>query len=159
MNNLKVKMKEKMNNKGFSLVELIIVIAIMAVLIAVLAPQFLRYVERSRIARDNTSIGEIATSIKVAMAEEDINTAVAALAAQPSYTATGGDFTFTALANGGLDDEIITSVGATVNMTSNTYNTVPPTINVTVGTDGTVTVECEDYMTAPDSAINTTQRL
>ena len=30
--------KEKMNDKGFSLVELIIVIAIMAVLVVVLAP-------------------------------------------------------------------------------------------------------------------------
>ena len=33
--------KENMNNKGFSLVELIIVIAIMAILIVVLAPQYL----------------------------------------------------------------------------------------------------------------------
>ena len=40
--------KENMNNKGFSLVELIIVIAIMAILIVVLAPQYLKYVERSR---------------------------------------------------------------------------------------------------------------
>lgn len=35
-------------NKGFSLVELIIVIAIMAVLVGFLAPQFLKYVEKSR---------------------------------------------------------------------------------------------------------------
>lgn len=39
-------------NRGFSLVELIIVIAIMAVLIAVLAPQFIKYVEQSRRSRD-----------------------------------------------------------------------------------------------------------
>ncbi len=39
-------------NKGFSLVELIIVIAIMAVLVAVLAPQFIKYVEQSRRSRD-----------------------------------------------------------------------------------------------------------
>ena len=36
-----MKNEKKMNNKGFSLVELIIVIAIMAVLIAVLAPQYM----------------------------------------------------------------------------------------------------------------------
>ena len=36
------------NNKGFSLVELIIVIAIMVALVAMLAPQFVKYVTRSR---------------------------------------------------------------------------------------------------------------
>ena len=36
------------NNKGFSLVELIIVMAIMVVLVAVLAPQFTKYVNRAR---------------------------------------------------------------------------------------------------------------
>ena len=36
------------NDKGFSLVELIIVIAIMVALVALLAPQFVKYVQRSR---------------------------------------------------------------------------------------------------------------
>ena len=44
--------KERMNDRGFSLVELIIVIAIMAILIVVLAPQYLKYVERSRNSTD-----------------------------------------------------------------------------------------------------------
>ena len=57
--------KEKMNNKGFSLVELIIVIAIMAVLVVVLAPQYLKYVERSRNSTDLQNATEIVTALQV----------------------------------------------------------------------------------------------
>ena len=41
-------MKKQKNNKGFSLIELIVVVAIMAVLVGVLAPAYLRYVEKAR---------------------------------------------------------------------------------------------------------------
>lgn len=44
------KLCGKKENEGFSLVELIIVMAIMVALVAVLAPQFIGYVQR---ARDN----------------------------------------------------------------------------------------------------------
>ena len=57
--------KGKMNNKGFSLVELIIVIAIMAVLVVVLAPQYLKYVERSRNATDLQNARAIATACQI----------------------------------------------------------------------------------------------
>ena len=46
-------MKNKsMNNKGFSLMELIIVIVILAALVVVLAPQYLKYIEKTRRAMD-----------------------------------------------------------------------------------------------------------
>jgi prepilin-type N-terminal cleavage/methylation domain-containing protein len=46
-----IKMK-KLNNKGFSLVELIIVIAIMAILVGVVGTQVIPYLENSRKAKD-----------------------------------------------------------------------------------------------------------
>lgn len=64
-------MKKEMNNKGFSLVELIIVIAIMAVLIGVLAPQYLKYVNNSKVSTDITNAESIATAINVAVADND----------------------------------------------------------------------------------------
>lgn len=57
---------KKMNNKGFSLVELIIVIAIMAVLVGVLAPAYLRYVEKSRKSADVQAMDAVANAMEAA---------------------------------------------------------------------------------------------
>lgn len=43
---------KKLNNEGFSLVELIIVIAILAILAAIITPNLLKYSEKARRARD-----------------------------------------------------------------------------------------------------------
>lgn len=64
-------MKKEMNNKGFSLVELIIVIAIMAILIVVLAPQYLKYVERSRNSTDLQNATELKTAIETYVADPE----------------------------------------------------------------------------------------
>lgn len=52
------------NKKGFSLVELIIVIAIMVALIAVLAPSFIKYVQKSRDAALATAAEDLSQYIK-----------------------------------------------------------------------------------------------
>ena len=62
---------KKMNNKGFSLVELIIVIAIMAILIVVLAPQYLKYVERSRNSTDMQTATEFMDACEVWAADPE----------------------------------------------------------------------------------------
>ena len=54
------------NNKGFSLVELIIVIAIMAVLVGVLAPTYMQYVEKSKKSNDVSTVDTIVNAIEIA---------------------------------------------------------------------------------------------
>lgn len=147
MNNLKVKMKEKMNNKGFSLVELIIVIAIMAVLIAVLAPQFLRYVERSRLQADNSAIGEIANAAKVAATDEDVAAEISATGATGLVLTipTGAPAAITASATA---TDLLTELAATIgntSLTSNTYTATPPTITLTM-TGNVITATGQNYV-------------
>ena len=72
--------KERMNNKGFSLVELIIVIAIMAILAAALAPQLMKYIEKSRVSTDSTSCSSIESCVNAALADEKAYKEVAEVA-------------------------------------------------------------------------------
>ena len=138
---------KKTNNQGFSLVELIIVIAIMAVLIGVLAPQFLTYVDKSREQKDDSAIGEVSNAIEVALATEAIYNEIT--------TGVTGTVTITDTATGttcvvtypvatppgtALLQAELTKVIGTIDFTSKRYANNTVTIPVTTAGVGTATL-------------------
>ncbi len=67
---MKLFNRKKKNNKGFSLVELIVVVAIMAVLVGVLTPTLIKQVEKSKHQKDISAVAEIANCMTIALADE-----------------------------------------------------------------------------------------
>lgn len=76
----------KKMNKGFSMVELIIVIAIMAILAGALAPALIRYINKSRISTDIQTGNTIATGIQTALSNEAGYDAVAGSSYEKNWT-------------------------------------------------------------------------
>lgn len=60
------------SNEGFSLVELIIVIAIMAILVGVVALAVIPYLEKSRESKDLQALDTVASAVTTAIADKQI---------------------------------------------------------------------------------------
>ena len=60
------------NNKGFSLVELIIVIAIMAILVGVMAPQLIKYIEKTNVSSDAQLCDSIKSALQTSLLDPEI---------------------------------------------------------------------------------------
>ncbi len=131
---------KKMDNKGFSLVELIIVIAIMAVLMGVLAPQFIKYVDQSRQQKDASACGEVENAAQTALSVEQVYTDFVAAGGTATVTipAAGGDLT-------GSPDSLITELKKIIPKTdafsSKAFTAAgDQTVTITLADDGTFTI-------------------
>ena len=133
MNRLsELKERKKLDNNGFSLVELIIVIAIMAVLIGVLAPQYLKYVEKSRTATDGDNAVAIQSALQVWASDPDATSALVNgdnVKITRSATTTSSTAVADALQNAGIST---TNLKLTNKSTYGTC-TITYTINTTTG--------------------------
>lgn len=96
---------KKTNNKGFSLVELIIVIAIMAILVGVLAPQYLKYVEKSRVSADKDQLDSFYTACTTAAADPDLSGVPEYGTSKTTFPGGGSDNTWT--------KEVVDTMGGT----------------------------------------------
>ncbi|MBQ6815539.1 MAG: type II secretion system protein [Lachnospiraceae bacterium] len=112
----------KKNNKGFSLVELIVVIAIMVVLIAVLGSAILGYVEEANYSKDVQALDAVDTAMGLLVMDQDANFDVARLTASETDGCTlaelmavdGNDILLTTMS------EILTNANDT-NITNGVY--------------------------------------
>lgn len=122
-------MAKKKKNGGFTLVELIIVIAIIAVLVAILAPQYLQYVEKSRVSADESTADQILTAAKVAASDENTDLTAGAIytIVWTNPTATTSTVTVAATPAGTVLTSLETSLGSALGVDlssgSNTLST------------------------------------
>ncbi len=142
-------MKKEMNNKGFSLVELIIVVAIMAVLVTVLAPQYIKYLDKTKAGADKQMAGELRTAVATTLLDPDIT---------DGLNASGTTFPATVTMNNSIThtpkfwDNVLDVMGITGDasgLAGKLKLDTGATIKVVVNADRTVAVQV-DYPTAKD---------
>ena len=101
----------KKSNKGFSLVELIIVIAIMAILAAAIAPALIRYIDKSRRADDVQAGGTIATAVNGALANEEAYSEVNKAGASYIVGSMAPSTSTIVPSHANFDEEVLSSLG------------------------------------------------
>lgn len=95
------------NNKGFSLIELIIVIAIMAVLVAIIAPNLTKYLGSSKTKTDDKNLDEVRQQVLNAISDAQTNDITVPVA---TITITSGTPVSISGGDGGSFDAILQTV-------------------------------------------------
>ena len=94
----------KKDTKGFSLVELIVVIVILGVLVGIAVPNFMGYIEQAKEARDRSNIVAVDRAFSVAVTEKRVTISPGTIYYAPDGTLTGIGETLT--------EEFATTFGA-----------------------------------------------
>ena len=145
------KTQKRLGNKGFSLVELIVVIAIMAVLVGVLAPTLVKNIEKSRKSTDLQNLDTLRGAVVTALSDENVNNKVGNGGTYTISTdSTSKKITVTAdsTATGGteLQEALQDSMPSSISMKSKAAGTTA--IKVTISSEGAVSA----YVGASESA-------
>lgn len=146
---MKKKEQKRLGNKGFSLVELIVVIAIMAVLVGVLAPTLIKNVERSRESTDLQNLDTIRGAVVTALSNEAVYKEFGSTDRNISLGA-GGSASFEGLATDfpQLKKELEDTITSSIKMKSSVGKSGDVIIDIT--DKGAVTVSVKKGGTAVD---------
>ena len=126
--------RTKKNNKGFSLVELIVVVLIMAIIAVALAPQVMKWVNESRKSADASTYDSVVAAAQDALADETVWNDVAKESA--SFTIEITDSACTIGGPTSFKTEVTKQLGG--NAGSIKFKQKGATATVTIQTDGTV---------------------
>jgi len=140
-------MQRKINwsNKGFSLVELIVVIAIMAVLVGLMAPTLIKNVEKSRESVDIQTLDSVRQSVVTALSNEKVYSeflSESITISAPHITYMDDIKSATTRLNGELSKELDDDGILTAKFNSNACKNAK--IKITISADSKVKVEAEN---------------
>ncbi len=135
------------NNKGFSLIELIIVIAIMAVLVAIIAPNLTKYLGSSKTKTDQKNADELASQLQTCITEYDTDQSTSLGASigggtmnitwsgKTATSSSPADTTFDGIVNANITSDTKSKENGSPASADITYNSTTKvyTITVTVG--------------------------